>query len=383
MKRYPLLDVCARIEGHKLQHRLLREYCRQVTSWEEVLSQAEKEGLAPLLKKHLEESGSDYPVAVRRSLDILYKRHQHQAMVRLGVLQEVLQLFDSNGLKVMVIKGAALCYTTYPDPALRPMRDMDLLFHPSEVDHAQKLMRDAGFSQSKAAIPRNHHHLPSLNKNIGDVNICIELHRGLYPDCPPFYPHVDFEKLLSTARSSKIGNIVALTFNDEETLQYIYQHAFHAPLTYETYKLINAADLIGFTEQHYRSLDTERIRSQFPLLLKALPSMQHISPWDPDKVPKDFIASKDPERKPPTPFRGWPHKRRKEFQAENQKLRNFILATFVPSRWWVGIYYGETNVLGYIWCLLWKHPRHLLWWVKLSFALRQESRFVDHKLEKI
>ncbi len=378
MIRHPILDVCARIEGHKIQHQLLRDYCLNVTNWEEVLLQAEGEGMAPLLKKHLEESGSDYPITVRRSLDILYKRHQHQASIRSAVLQELLQMFGGNGLKPMVIKGAALSNTTYPDPAFRPMRDMDLLFHPSEVDHAQELMRNIGFKQSKAPIPKNHYHLPSLNKLIGDVNVCVELHRGLYPDCPPYYPKVEFEQLLSTARPFKVGDIDAITFSNEETIHYIYQHAFHAPLTYESYKLINAADLIGFTEQYFRSLDTGLIRSQFPLLLKALPIMHYISPWDSDKVPEDFVCVKDQRKLLPIPFTGWPHKRMKEFSAENRKLWHTTLATFLPSKWWVGIYYGATNTIGYLRCVLWRHPRHVYWWVKLSFALRSESRLSDH-----
>jgi hypothetical protein len=330
--------------------------------------------MATLLKKHLEESGSKQPITVRRSLDILCKRHQHQAAVRLKVLQEVLQIFDSNGLKPIVIKGAALCYTIYPDPALRPMRDMDLLFHPGEVDHAQRLLRESGFRQSKAPIPQNHHHLPSLNKYVEDVDICIELHRGLYPDCPPFYPEVDYQKLLSTARSFTFGGIDALTFGDEETLHYIYQHAFHAPLTYETYKLINAADLIGFTEQRWRFMDMERLQSEFPLLLKALPLMHCITPWDSDKVPQYFSTIVDREKISPTPFTGWPQKRMKEFKTEGQKLRQTILTTFLPSRWWVGIYYGTTTLLGYVWCLLWRHPHHVYWWAKLSSTLRRRSR---------
>ena len=169
MTDYPILDICARIEGHELQHELLREYCRQVTDWEGLLLKAEKEGMTPLLKKHLEESGCTYPITVRRSLDILSVRHRHQAQIRQEIIQDILKLFYENRITPLVIKGAALCHTTYPDPALRPMRDIDLLFRRSEVDHAQALMREAGFLQSNTPIPKNHYHLPSLNKKVGEV----------------------------------------------------------------------------------------------------------------------------------------------------------------------------------------------------------------------
>ena len=38
-----------------------------------------------------------------------------------------------------------------------------------EVDDAQALLREAGFSQSALPIPKDHHHLPSLYKTIDDV----------------------------------------------------------------------------------------------------------------------------------------------------------------------------------------------------------------------
>lgn len=373
MTRFPILDLCARIEGHKIQHHLLREHCRNFSDWQELLIQAEQEGMAPLLRKHLTESDSTYPVSVRRSLDILYKRHQHEADVRVSILQEILELLRKNNLTPMVIKGAALCCTTYPDAALRPMRDVDLLLRRTEVDDAQALMREAGFTQAKSPIPPNHYHLPLLTKRVEDVDICFELHRGLYPDCPPYYPEVDFEKLLQSATSFRLGDTDALTFNEEETLHYIYQHAFRAPLTYETYKLINAADIIGFVEKHDSSLDMKRIKKQYPWLYDALPLLHHISPWDFKKAPTDLAHAKPAKGMTPVPYTGWPQQRLKDFKAQGEKSYQIILSTFLPSKWWIGVYYGATAVHKRIYCLLWQHPRHVLWWVKLLSSVDMEE----------
>lgn len=329
--------------------------------------------MAPLLKKHLLESKCPYPVSVRRSLDILYKRHQHKAEVRTAILQDTLKLFSENNLTPIVIKGAALSYTTYPDTALRPMRDMDLLFRKSEVDQAQQLMRDVGFKQSRSPIPPNHYHLPSLNKVIDDVNICFELHRGLYPDCPPYVPGIDFEEFLRTARTFKVGNTDALTLADKETLNYIYQHAFRAPLIYETYKLINVADIIGFTEKYCSVFDLDLIKNQYSLLYNALPLMHSISPWNLEKIPKSIAPTKHNKRKNPAPFTGWPQKRIKEFRAKGRKSYHIILATFLPSNWWMGVYYGANTAYKRIYCLLWQHPRHVLWWFRLLSAKTEEN----------
>src|SRR5210317_1015807 len=104
MKRYPILEVCARIEGHAVQQQILRESCRGFDDWQGLLERAELEGMAPLLRKHLMESEADVQASVRRSLNLLYKRHQRQAQIRLEVLTDVLELFHHNGLTPMLIK---------------------------------------------------------------------------------------------------------------------------------------------------------------------------------------------------------------------------------------------------------------------------------------
>jgi len=366
MKRYPLLDVCARIDGHPAQHEMLRIRSRVFSDWNNLLERTEKEGMAPLLKKHLEESGSTYPDKVRRSLNMLARRHREQAQVRMEVLQEVLRLFHRIRLTPMPIKGAALCCTLYPHPGLRPMRDMDILFRPSEVGHGQEILLDAGFVQSTAPIPLDHFHLPSLHKVVDGVKICIELHRGLYPNCPPWYPEVDFEQLLKTGRKIRLGAIDTVTLNDEETLHYLYQHAFRSPLTYEPYRLINVADIIGFTERNCLALDWQQIRERFPILLTALPLMHHISPWDFEKIPKGFVPEKEWKRRlEPVPFDGWPSRRLKVLRTESRTLWQVLLDTFLPSIWWLGVYYGSVTVGGCLWCFVWRHPQHVYWWKKL------------------
>lgn len=93
MKRYPILEVCARVDGHADQYQLLRELCQGFDDWADLLEQAEREGMAPLLKKHLLESGSQFPATVRRSLHLLYKRHQKNGEVRIRVIEELFRLF--------------------------------------------------------------------------------------------------------------------------------------------------------------------------------------------------------------------------------------------------------------------------------------------------
>ena len=369
MSRFPILDICARLDGHAHQQKLLIEYCRNFTEWHALLSKAETEGMAPLLRKHLREADAPYPVGVQRSLNVLYEHHKYKAQIRLALLQEVIKIFRRSGLRPILIKGAALCYTLYHDPALRPMRDIDLLFDKSEVDQAQALLREFGFSQSALPIPKDHHHLPSLHKIIDGVEICIELHRGLYPNCQPYYPKVDFDNLYSTGITISMGSAEATTFNLEETIHYIYQHGLRAPLTYEPYKLINVADIISFIEKYGRELNWEEIKMNYPILCKAIPLLHYVSPWNPDRLPERIEVPKSRIHLEPKAYRGWPNKRLKEFKDEKRNMLYMLRVTFMPSKWWLGVYYGANTFIGGIWCMLSKHSFHVLWWAKLYYSL--------------
>ena len=159
-----------------------------------------------------------------------------------------------------------------------------------------------------------------------------------------------------------------LTFADEEMLCYLYQHGFHAPLTYEPYKLINAADLIGFIEERYNHLDWEYLDKHCPLLRRALPALHSISPWDRARVPARFVQGEHLE---PRPFCGWPHKRLRELKGAGGKLPQILSKTFLPPRWWLKIYYGADTLWQRLVCLCWHHPRHIYWWVRMYRSLEK------------
>ncbi len=366
MSGYPLLNLCARVTGHHEQHRRLQEICYTFADWEMLLRQSEMEGMTPLLNKHLRESGSIFPASIRRSLAILTRRHNLYTLLLAQALREVLERFQNEGLTPIVIKGAALCRTVYPDPSLRPMRDIDILMRDREAVQAKNILEKIGFQQSTAPIPPAHFHLPAMLKKDHEFTICIEIHRGLYPDCPPYYPSVNFEELLGAARRFDVEGFSALTFGDEDMLWYLYQHGFRAPLTYESYRLINAADIISLTETSFSRLDWSEIRKKYPQLIKALPLMHHLTPWNPDIIPRDFVPEGERVRsRKTTPFQGWPKKKIKEQKMEGQKLHDILRTTFLPPAWWLKVYYGLCTWREFLQCIVLRHPRHIFWWIRL------------------
>lgn len=364
MEYIKIINVCARPQGHPAQHERLRTLCLSFTDWNNLLEEAELHGMSPLLRKHCLESGSNVPKQVLMSLELLCKQHKKNAAIRTEVLGDLLRHFRQHGLKPVLIKGAALCHLIYQEPGLRPMRDMDLLFAENEIAEAQKMLLDCGFIVSKAPLAPDHYHQPSLHKMIEGMVVCLELHSGLYPDCPPGYPPVIFNQLYERGRTMSIDGEQARTFSHEDMLCHIYQHGLRAPLTYESYKLINIADIVGYAEKYMDEIDWQEIQKRYPGLYRSLPLMEQVTPWDREKVSELFQLKKYRElQTEPQPFIGWPRRRIKELEHK-VLLKKILKDTFLPPRWWLGVYYGTgLSWLRYVGALVIQHPKNVLWWV--------------------
>jgi hypothetical protein len=69
------------------------------------------------------------------------------AMLRRRELAQVLQALDTAGIVPILFKGAALAHTVYPDPACRPMGDLDLWLTAAEMARAQAALKNLGYVQ--------------------------------------------------------------------------------------------------------------------------------------------------------------------------------------------------------------------------------------------
>ena len=92
--------------------------------WDALLAEADAEDLLPALAAAATAAA---PAAVRRRLAeaLAAARARHLVMTR--ALAAVLARFESDGIETLVLKGPALAETVYPDPALRPFGDLDVL----------------------------------------------------------------------------------------------------------------------------------------------------------------------------------------------------------------------------------------------------------------
>lgn len=114
--------------------------------WEGIAVTAVALGLAPLLHWHLSQAKITLPPMAMAKLAVTRKAHAKRNDKISEQLAEILAACAAAEIKVLVLKGAFLAPTVYPEPALRPMNDIDLLFHPEDLAKVGPLLESLGYA---------------------------------------------------------------------------------------------------------------------------------------------------------------------------------------------------------------------------------------------
>ncbi len=142
-----------------------------------------QQGLAPLTW-YMCNTPSSLSPEIREQLQHLYYSAVGDAELHRRELHTVLRSLQAAGIWPVAVKGAALCWTVYPDPACRPMGDLDLWIRSEELPGAQKMLRDLGYRQVS-----NPDRPPELMEHFGgeihmtgagDGSGLVELHLSIY-----------------------------------------------------------------------------------------------------------------------------------------------------------------------------------------------------------
>lgn len=275
-----VLGLCACPAGHPAQAARLAEAAGQIRDWTDLPAQAEAHGLTPLAHRHLRAAGVALPPGVAAALQAGALLHAHAAQVRTTALGEILAAYHTAGIPVLVLKGAALAYLVYDPPALRPMRDLDLLVPAEAAPRAQALLADLGFrgAATPLALEPDHHHTAAVYRVEAGHQVTVEVHHALDLHEPGRPPH-SFADFAPAAQAFAVGTVPAQALGPAAMLWHIYRHALAAPLTYEPVRLIWLADLIGAATAWHDRLDWEQMRQEYPALLQWLAALDILVPW--------------------------------------------------------------------------------------------------------
>ena len=361
-----ILALCSRDEGNDEVYQTLSRYATlfesRNLSWDELIHEAEFQGIAPLVFKHLSASGYELPAQARRPLHSLTLRHTHANTIRNEITAEFLLALNRTGLGCLLVKGIYLCNTVYGAVGDRPMRDIDVLVEETEAEKVRNLLIDLGFEDyDHPEVDAEHHHLNPLVKSVDGLQVSVEVHRQLLP-AQLQAPRWSYSALIKRAEQFKVGGVDAFTLNLEDTLHYLYLHGFKLPLTYEPFRLIHVADLVSLVELYHREINWPRLQADLPEVYVILSRLHFLTPYQPEVVNSLPLDLENIPDRPGSAYSGWPLRSKKDIPAS--ELISFVSETLWPPQWWMQMHYGKIGGLPYLKARFFEHPRTIWRWAK-------------------
>ncbi|WLE99253.1 MAG: nucleotidyltransferase family protein [Candidatus Electrothrix communis] len=361
----PLLSCCACAAGDRDRSILIAEHAHKVTNWTYIVNQAERYGISPLLYKHVEEGKISIPKHAYRSLHTLFIKHRRANAIRMRSLSEILQHFDQIGIEVLVLKGAALANTVYPQAGLRPMRDIDLLVRPHDALQAQTALAELGFKAPlglSSYLPSNHHHLTNATQMTDGLLVSVEIHHHLFPE-HQHYPSVTFDDLRKSVYSFSVNEVPAYTLGHEDMLWHIYRHTLGFPAFFEPFRLIAVADLVSIIEKYITEIDWKHLQQYYPQVWNILPLLHCLTPWSNALLQEIKLPVQAAPNKAGEYFHGWPCAKVAAQRQQGKNNWDIVRDAFFPSEWWVCLHYGAGGITQRLWYRYIYHPWQIVQWL--------------------
>ena len=142
-----------------------------LSDWRLLEFTSDHHGVAPLIFTKLNRFG--YLGQLPGQVQSFYRDQYYQSAVDnillLDELNRILTPLRDAGIAVMLLKGISLVEKIYPDPALRPMTDIDLMVHSDDLSKVTKIFRRLGYTEQKST-----YHL--VFSRGSPKNLVVEIH---------------------------------------------------------------------------------------------------------------------------------------------------------------------------------------------------------------
>jgi len=170
--------------------------------------------LLPLLDVSLRTAGVALAPGVRDGLRAASLSEKRRSGAYDDILQSLIVALGPR--RVLVLKGAALAHSVYPERFLRHCHDIDLLVHPDEADAVAGTLPVVGFAPEAVGVWAHRSGLP------------LRMHRSCFAIAAYDLP---FDAVWGRRRQVRIGGVAVPTLAAEDALVQVCGHAsyWHGP----------------------------------------------------------------------------------------------------------------------------------------------------------
>jgi hypothetical protein len=271
----------------------------EAVDWKQWLNSLEAHRLLPLLYRHVTHHGiaPSLPADVVARLKSTYMANWAGNARLERELASIAVAFYRDGLPFLVLKGPGFARTIYPDPAMRPFDDIDLLVASEDFKRARILLKALGY-QATTGLGLEHHQ--EFAREEKGYRYPVELHRTLN-----IFPRIGWglpvKEVFERAIDVEIADYTFRTLHPVDAFLHSALHVFTHHR--EEIRLIWICDLARipelFCEGDWRELQDASVRWMARLAVEEGLEMAHN--WFGTVVPAPF-----------SDFARWPAPRKEE-----------------------------------------------------------------------
>lgn len=357
-----LLLACTRVSRDDQARDEIEDLAKAEIDWRAVFERGKFEGISSLLDMHLRDVPSvtsHVPAEILSRLRAISHGNWARNSVLTDQWSEIMTLFEQAGIQSITHKGMALIHLVYPDPALRPMTDIDLLIRFTDLPEARLALQTAGF-RTPGEVLESEEAFRSFLHFVRE-SVIIDLHWEIaHYTRYEGSVRVDHLGLWRRAHPLAVGGAHGLTLCPEDMLLHL---ALHLTLGSEFGRLIWFSDIDAVLRRYAGALDWEklleeasrwRVRGLLAYTLKVVHDSLG-SPLPPEILPRllqgrlrGLLLSYVIETSWPPSLRGELNDI-KSYVAETllmDRLRDVlrvIWGSLFPSRTWVRFHYAASS----------------------------------------
>ncbi len=189
--------------------------------WQSVMMLAEQHQVAPLLYRRIKSLGLDVPGPIWQSLRETYLINSNRNLFIYRKLAPVLEAFQQANTLVIPLKGVYLAEHVYGNVAVRPMNDIDLLVHKSDLAQVETILEGLNYRRTHQVTDtlKEAHHFGYKHVEHG---IFIEVHWNLVND--DFGVHVDIDALMDRSRAALTAKVPVREMLPEDQVLHLCIH---------------------------------------------------------------------------------------------------------------------------------------------------------------
>jgi hypothetical protein len=211
----------------------------ETCDWTRLEALAAYHVVTPIVYRALEGRADGVPRRILRRMRIEYHVNVLRNRVIDGLVADLGRGVSAASVPCILLKGAALLRTVYPDPGLRRLGDIDVLVDERDLPRAASVLEEMGFRRVARPLRA---HWPTCDFHVvyhrTRLAFPVELHWSLFPDLLPYV----FDLHEVRARAIPVAALPTgiFTMSPEHELAYLCIHLERHALVYRS--LIERAD---------------------------------------------------------------------------------------------------------------------------------------------